>query len=101
MIDIKAAFLQDETFRRKVFLRPPKEAGNTRGQLWKLNKCVYGFSDALKVWYFSVRSVLLKTGCVQLKADSTMFYWKAQGKLAGIFMMHVDDFLWVAQKKKG
>ena len=23
-----------------------------------------------------------------------MFYWKAKGKLAGIFVMHVDDFLW-------
>ena len=74
-IDIKAAFLWGHQLQRDIFLHPPKEAANTEGVLWKLNKCVYGLNDASRVWYFSVRFVLLMLGCCQLKADPSMFYW--------------------------
>ena len=44
-IDIKAAFLQGNPIERELFLRPPKGA-NQSEKLWRLNKAVYGFSDA-------------------------------------------------------
>ena len=39
-VDIKTAFLQGERLDRHVYLKPPVEA-NSKGKLWKLNKCVY------------------------------------------------------------
>lgn len=93
-IDIKSAFLQGDVFQREVFIRPPKEAAVPSNCLWKLNKCVYGLGDASIVWYYSVKAVLLKLGCVQLKTDPAMFYWYRMDKLAGMFLIHVDDFLW-------
>ena len=93
-IDIKAAFLQGKDFHRKVFLRPPKESDSPPGTLWRLKKCVYGLNDAARVWYLTGRNFLLKLGCVQLKTDPAGFYWYHNGQLEGVFLMHVDDYLW-------
>ena len=49
-LDIKCAFLQGYPIQRDLFVRPPKEAGAT-GYVWKLNKVVYGLSDASRAWY--------------------------------------------------
>ena len=92
-IDIKAAFLQGNKLDRDVHLKPPVEV-ESDGKLWKLDKCLYGLSDASRVWYFSVRDELLKCGCIQSKADLSLFYWHYDDKLAGLFLMHVDDFFW-------
>ena len=93
-IDIKAAFLQGCGFDREVFLRPPKEAEGSEGKIWKLRKCVYGLNDAARVWYFTVKNVLIELGCIQLKVDPAMFYWFQNEKLSGLFLIHVDDFIW-------
>ena len=91
--DIKAAFSQGNKLDHDVHLKPPVEV-ESDGKLWKLNKCVYGLSDASRVWYFSVRNELLKCGCIQSKADLSLFYCYYDDKLAGLFLMHVDDFFW-------
>ena len=93
-IDIKAAFLQSEGIEREVYLIPPAEANCDRTILWKLERCVYGLNDAARKWYLTVRAFLLKMNCVQLITDPAAFYWYHNGKLSGIFLMHVDDFLW-------
>ena len=98
-IDIKSAFLQGKTFEREVYLRPPVEAENSEGKVWKLNKCVYGLNDTARVWYFTVRNALLSLGCKQLKVDPAMFYWYQNDKLAGMFLVYVNDFIWGGTKR--
>ena len=93
-IDVKAAFLQGSPIDRDVYLKPPKEVDDSVGMLWKLNKCIYGLKDASRVWYFTVRSTLLQLGCIQLQVDPAMFYWFHNNKLCGLFLIHVDDFIW-------
>ena len=93
-IDVKAAFLQGSQLDRDVYLKPPKEVNDSVGKLWKLKKCVYGLKDGSRVWYFTVKSTLLRLGCIQLKVDPAMFYWFHNNKLCGLFVMHVDDFIW-------
>ena len=93
-IDIKAAFLQSEGIGRDVYLVPPTEAKCDENILWKLEKCVYGLNDAARKWYLTVKDLLLKMNCIQLKTDPAAFYCYHNGKLSGIFLMHVDDFLW-------
>lgn len=92
-IDIKAAFLQGNEINREMFLRPPKEAA-VPGKIWKLKKCVYGLNDASRNWYFSVRDELTKYGCSHSEVDLALFYWHHDEKLSGMFILHVDDFLW-------
>ncbi len=92
-IDVKAAFLQGKNIDREVYLKPPKES-DADGKLWKLNKCVYGLNDASRTWYFRVCEELKKLGCQQSKIDPALFYWRQNGRLSGLLMMHVDDFLW-------
>ena len=98
-IDVKAAFLQGKPLDREVFLKPPKEAANMEGKLWKLHKAVYGLNDASRVWYFTIKKCLLDLGCKQVKSDPAMFYWYKENKLSGIFVMHVDDFLYGGTKE--
>ena len=92
-IDIKAAFLQGNQIERNVHLKPPKEA-NSDGKLWRLRKCVYGLNDASRSWYFSVCDELTKLGCTQSQIDPALFYCHVDNILAGLFIMHVDDFIW-------
>ena len=91
-IDVKSAFLQGDPIEREVFLKPPREA-KTVGKLWRLNKAIYGLSDASRIWYFTIKKCLMKLGCTQVKSDPAMFYWYSQDKLSGVFITHVDDFL--------
>ena len=97
-IDIKAAFLQGQTIDRVIHVQPPKEY-ETKGQIWKLNKCVYGLVDASRTWFLSVKTELELLKCEQSKLDPAVFYWHQEGHLSGLFLMHVDDFLWAGDNK--
>lgn len=93
-IDVKTAFLQGKHIEREVYIRPPHEA-NCPQHVWKLNKCVYGLSDASLYWYDSVKSVLLETGAKMSKIDPAVFYYMTkEGVLEGVIACHVDDFIW-------
>ncbi|XP_077974967.1 uncharacterized protein LOC144430759 [Styela clava] len=91
-IDIKTAFLQGNCVDREIFLKPPKEAGTTK--LWKLNKCVYGLSDASLKWYNRLKKFLVDQGAKVSASDSAVFYVYCNGELQGIAGIHVDDILW-------
>ena len=93
-IDIKAAFLQGQNIDRDIFVQPPQECTSSKNTVWKLNKCVYGLTDASRNWYLSVKKELVDLNCEQSKLDPALFYWHRDGKLDGLFLMHVDDFLW-------
>ena len=76
---------------------PPKDVRED-GVIWKLKKAAYGLDDALRNWYFSVKDYLLKLGCTQSELDKALFRLTRNGKLEGIFLMHVDEFLLRVQK---
>jgi transposase InsO family protein len=92
-MDIKTAFLQGYPLSRDVFLRPPLEM-SCKGKIWKLNKCVYGLSDASLQWYTRVKTVLISLGAKMSKLDPAVFYWEGEEGVYGILACHVDDFIW-------
>ena len=98
-MDIKTAFLQGKKFDRDVFLVPPPEAKVDKGQIWKLNKCVYGLTDASRVWYLSVKEELVKLGMKPSVHDEAIFTFKIDNKLHGLVSTHVDDFCWAGSKQ--
>ena len=92
-LDVKAAYLQGNIIERDIYLRPPPEYNN--GQLWKLNKTVYGLCDAARAWYLRVKQELLSLGVKMSSYDSAIFSWVHHGNVEGLICVYVDDFLWV------
>ena len=90
-VDVKSAFLQGKGIDRDVYLKPPKELGTKK--LWKLKTTVYGLCDAPRVWYISVKDVLLKAGAEKSKSDDSIFFWHRNGKVQGLICCHADTFL--------
>lgn len=97
VMDIAGAFLQGNKVHREIFLKPPAEVRKP-GILWKLHKCVYGLSDASRMWYLKVKDELIKLGAQTFGVDPAFFFWKHEGELYGILSSHVDDFLNVGEK---
>ena len=98
-IDIKSAFLQGNNIERNVYVIPPKEAGVGSDRLWRLRKTVYGLNDAARAWFNSVKDLLLRLGCTQSVLDAALFLWRVDGRLEGILVLHVDDFLIAGTKR--
>ena len=91
-IDVKSAYLQGNAIAREIYLKPPPECD--QGKLWKLNKTVYGLSDAARQWYLRVKEELLKLGVTVSRLDPALFAWHEGDVLKGIICLYVDDFLW-------
>lgn len=49
-VDIKGVYLQSGPIHRKMYVRPPRELGATRGISWKLKKLPYGITEAGRKW---------------------------------------------------
>ena len=90
--DIKAAFLQGEPLDREVLVEPPSDIKKPN-VLWSLRVCLYGLVDAPRRWFLKVESVLKNTGCIQSKLNPALFVYHKYGKLSGLIIVHVDDFL--------
>ena len=93
-LDIKSAFLQGDKIQRDLYIKPPTEAGRPADCLWQLCKVVYGLCDVSRNWFFSVHRELISMKCVQSTIDKSLFRWYKNRKLTGIFVLHVDDFLY-------
>ena len=97
-MDIKTAFLQSKNINRLVYLDPPPEANVPSGYIWKLEKCVYGLTDASRSWYLTVKEELFNLGAVSSKYNQAIFTWYFENKLHGIIAVHVDDFCFGGSK---
>ena len=96
-LDIKSAFLQGHLLKRPVYIKPPKEAGTDK--LWKLNKCVYGLTDASRMWYLRVDKFLRNMGLEKMPLDEACYVYRRGKDLAGLLCLHVDDILWTGDEK--
>ena len=64
------------------------------GKVWKLKKCLYGLGDASRQFYLSVKEAMQNLGCRQCAIEPSLFYKLSDdGKLEGILVSHIDDFL--------
>ena len=91
-LDVTSAFLQGEKLERDVFVIPPPEARKP-GKLWKLQKSAYGLYDASRKWFLAVKAELLDIGMKTVSGDDAVFTKHEKGKLTGVCIMRVDDFL--------
>ena len=91
-MDVTSAFLQGEPLKRKVYMEPPAERQQA-GMIWKLNRSVYGLYDASRKWFQAVKPELLDLGLKPVSGDEAFFSMVKDGKLVGLCILHVDDFL--------
>ena len=91
-LDVTSAFLQGYPLERDVYIKPPAERAS-QGKVWKLKKSCYGLYDASRKWYLAVKETLLSMEMKSLSGDDAFFYSIKNGKLVGICIIHVDDFL--------
>ena len=91
-IDISAAFLQSDKLPREVFVRLPKDVCQ-EGKLWRLLKPLYGLNDASRRFWLKVKSILNKHDMKKLDGDEAFYLKHVDGKLKGMILLHVDDFL--------
>ena len=92
-LDVKSAFLQSHKLDRAVYLNPPKDI-RQKGVIWKINKPIYGLKDSAKNWYITLKTELLNLGCQESILDPSVFSYYHQDELKGLFICHVDDFLY-------
>ena len=98
-LDIASAFLQGKPIDRLVYLYPPKEFIKP-GMIWKLNKCVYGLSDAAKMWYKNVKEKSENAGLTKCLFDDSLFFQRSPSHdVEGLMTVHVDDFIYAGTNK--
>ena len=97
-IDIRAAFLHSDKLKREVFVRLPKDIAE-EGILWKLQKPLYGLTDAGRRFWLRVKAILEENGYKRVTGDEAYYYKQEDGKLIGQLLLHVDDFMMAGEEK--
>ena len=83
----------------EVFVIPSPQSNTAEGYLWKLNKCIYGLSDASLKWYLRVKNSVNSNSGTISKVDPSLFLWYNESdELIGYILGHVDDFLFAGNK---
>ena len=108
--DVQAAFLSGKSFDRLLVVRLPMDClplidgaaqkVYNKHLYMKMCKSAYGLCDAPLLWYEEASSRLMKRGWKKHPIDSCCFMLqdpedekKKPGQLAGLIIVHVDDFL--------
>lgn len=100
-MDAEAAFLQAQGFSRKIYVRPPKEAGDPDG-LWLLLAAAYGLADSGRLWYRTNDDALVNLYHLTCsKYEPTLCYHRDDhGKLDFILAVQVDNYLYSGTPKE-
>ena len=97
-VDIRAAFLQSDKLKRDVFVRLPKDIAE-EGFIWKLQKPLYGLTDAGRRFWLRVKNILEENGYKRVTGDEAYYFKYENGKLVGQLLLHVDDFMIAGEAK--
>jgi hypothetical protein len=93
--DCKNAFVQSYLPNdEKIIVRPPKGCPISRnGELWLLQKTLYGLRRSPYHWYQNIRKILEDMGLSISPHDPCIFYGKLADHLPPIYIgLYVDDF---------
>ena len=99
--DVEAAFLNGVPLERLLYVRPPLDlAGQNPRELWKLEKAVFGLTEAPRYWWLRIRKDLLETGWYEVPFLPATFVLYDQLGLCGILILHVDDGLTAGEGRR-
>ena len=90
IMDIKSAFLYGEAERNVYIELPHRDPQSGKQLVGKLLKAMYGTRDAPKIWFKTVKKLMVKLGFRVSMVQPSLFTHDEKGlKL----MVHVDEFL--------
>ena len=92
-IDINNAFLHGE-LKETVYMNQPQgfEDKQFPTHVCKLHKAIYGLRQAPRAWFDRLRTSLLRSGFINSKADTSLFFKRHHSKLL-LILVYVDDIL--------
>ena len=87
--------MQSERLEREVFIQLPKNIEKDRSYVYKLNKPLYGLTDAGRQFWLRVRKILKEDGFKNLVGDECYYQkYDKEGKLIGMLLTRIDDFIY-------
>ena len=96
MIDVVQAFLNAnlDTDINPIYIRQPPGNDDGSGNVWLLNKALYGLRQAPAEWYRTMASHLIKHGYTRSFHDESVFTkLDSHGNVTTMMAVHVDDSL--------
>ncbi|KAJ0480794.1 putative RNA-directed DNA polymerase [Helianthus annuus] len=91
-LDVNNAFLYGDLNEDVYMSLPEGYEGNDRSKVCKLNKSLYGLKQAPRMWNEKLVGVLLSSGFVQSKCDTSLFV-KNKDKVFIVLLVYVDDIV--------
>ena len=92
-LDINNAFLHRD-LHEEVYMELPQGVKPPKlGQVYRLQKSLYGLRQASKQWYKKLSNVLLASGYSQSQADHSLFTKGASSGSFTALLIYVDDMI--------
>ncbi|GJW17530.1 putative ribonuclease H-like domain-containing protein [Tanacetum coccineum] len=98
-MDVKSAFLYGKIYEEAYVSQPPGFIDpNFPKKVYKVVKALYGLHQALKAWYATLSTFLLKSGYRRGTIDKTLFIKKDKNDII-LLQVYVDDIIFGSTKK--
>lgn len=86
-MDITAAFFQGQGLHRVVYVRPPKEEGDSK-VLWRLAGSVLGLADSGRLWYLTSNTALVNDfGLTQSRYNPSPYFQKDKSGFVSLIVV--------------
>jgi len=94
-MDVRAAFLQADGFKRTIFVRPPREQSQPN-VYWRLLAPAYGLVDSGRLWYLTSNAALCNEyGLTRSAFEPTLYYDRNDGNsLSLLVVVQVDNYIY-------
>ncbi|GJX41646.1 putative ribonuclease H-like domain-containing protein [Tanacetum coccineum] len=98
-IDVKSAFLYGKIDEEVYVTQPPGFVDpKFPKKVYKVVKALYGLHQALRAWYATLSTFLLKSGYIRGTIDKTLFIKKDKNDIM-LVHVYVDDIIFGSTKK--
>ncbi|GJZ04331.1 retrovirus-related pol polyprotein from transposon TNT 1-94 [Tanacetum coccineum] len=99
-MDVKSAFLNGKV-KEEVYVKQPPgfESSEFPNHVCKLDKALYGYKQAPRVWYETLSTFLTKHKFVRVKINNTLFVYNTQTNVI-LVQIYVDDIIFGSTSTK-
>lgn len=95
--DARTAYLHAE-LDKKNYVKAPPGKETQKGNIWLLNKSLYGLKQSGKRWYECLAKILRSMGFSATSADNC-FFTRREGVSIEYVLIYVDDILYIGSQK--
>jgi hypothetical protein len=99
-VDVVGAYLNGD-LKEELYMEVPDGVDTTgrKGWCWRLRRPLYGLKQAGRQWKVKLDDALRQIGLEKSNADDSLYVLEANGQVALIVLVYVDDMAIAAQTK--